>query len=109
MTVELAVPHCARWAAITRLPHPLACCGTLPTEAGALHGYLCQALASCYPLLPGLSWDEATWLEPLSVALYTCHWARLSLGSHMVLCGAGSLWLLSLPVAKAMAAPGAGQ
>ncbi|TFK13743.1 partitioning defective 3-like protein B-like [Platysternon megacephalum] len=97
VAVEIAVPHCARRAAITRLPHPPACCGTLPAETGTLHGYHHQALASCYPS------------SPASVALYACHWARLSLGSHVLLCGAGSLRLLSLPVATAMAAPGAGQ
>uniref|UniRef100_A0A452ILA9 Uncharacterized protein n=1 Tax=Gopherus agassizii TaxID=38772 RepID=A0A452ILA9_9SAUR len=63
VAVEIAVPHCARWAAITRLPHPPACCGTLPAEIGA-----CTATSH-------KPWSPAAWLEPLSMALYACHWA----------------------------------
>jgi len=43
-------------------------------------------------------------MEPLSVAIHACRRARVTIGSSVLVCGAGPIGLVNILVAKAMGA-----
>ena len=47
-----------------------------------------------------MSFDEGALLEPLSVGVHACQRAGVKLGSKVLVCGAGSIGLVSLLTAK---------
>ena len=51
-----------------------------------------------------MSLEEGALLEPLSVAVHACKRAGVSIGSRVLVCGAGPIGLVNLITAKAMGA-----
>ena len=51
-----------------------------------------------------MSLEEGALLEPLSVAVHACRRASVTLGSKVLVCGAGPIGLVNLLTAKAMGA-----
>ena len=51
-----------------------------------------------------VSLEEGALLEPLSVAVHACRRASVTLGSKVLVCGAGPIGLVTLLTAKAMGA-----
>ena len=51
-----------------------------------------------------VSLEEGALLEPLSVAVHACRRAGVSIGSKVLVCGAGPIGLVNLITAKAMGA-----
>ncbi|CAL4059474.1 unnamed protein product, partial [Meganyctiphanes norvegica] len=78
-------------------------CATPP-----VHGNLCKyykhAADFCYKLPDHVSLEEGAILEPLSVGVHACRRAGVTLGSTVLICGAGPIGLVSLLTAKAMGA-----
>jgi len=59
----------------------------------------------CDVRLPdSVSFDEGALLEPLSVVIHACRRARVTVGHNVLICGAGTIGLLSVMTAKAMGA-----
>ena len=57
------------------------------------------------PRLPDhVTMEEAALLEPLSVGVQACRRAGVTLGSDVLICGAGPIGLVNLLTAKAMGA-----
>lgn len=48
-----------------------------------------------------VSTEEGAFLEPLSVGVHACRRAGVSLGSRVLVCGAGPIGLVNLMTAKA--------
>ncbi|KAA8498158.1 Sorbitol dehydrogenase [Porphyridium purpureum] len=78
-------------------------CATPP-----VHGSLCRfykhAADFCFKIPDEVSFDEAALLEPLSVAVHACRRGGVSMGSKVLICGAGPIGLVNLLVAKAAGA-----
>lgn len=78
-------------------------CATPP-----VHGNLCRyykhAEDFCFKLPDHVSNEEGAILEPLSVGVHACRRAKVTLGSTVLICGAGPIGLVSLLTAKAMGA-----
>ncbi|CAL4115288.1 unnamed protein product [Meganyctiphanes norvegica] len=72
------------------------------------HGNLCQfythAADFCYKLPDHVTLEEGALLEPLSVGVHACRRAGVTLGSTVLICGAGPIGLVCLLTAKAMGA-----
>lgn len=72
------------------------------------HGNLCQfythAADFCYKLPEHMTLEEGALLEPLSVGVHACRRAGVTLGSTVLICGAGPIGLVCLLTAKAMGA-----
>ncbi|XP_069942709.1 sorbitol dehydrogenase-like isoform X2 [Cherax quadricarinatus] len=81
----------------------IAFCSTPP-----YHGNLCQyykhAADFCFKLPDHVSLEEGALVEPLSVAVHACQRAGVTLGSDVLICGAGPIGLVNLLTAKAMGA-----
>uniref|UniRef100_A0A8C6WFN3 Sorbitol dehydrogenase n=1 Tax=Neogobius melanostomus TaxID=47308 RepID=A0A8C6WFN3_9GOBI len=58
----------------------------------------------CYKLPDNVTFEEGALIEPLSVGIHACRRAGVTLGSIVLICGAGPIGLVSLLVAKAMGA-----
>lgn len=67
------------------------------------HGIYKQLLTQ-YRLPDNVSFAEGALLEPLSVVLHGINSARLTLGTPVVICGAGPIGLLALAAARASGA-----
>ncbi|XP_072037811.1 sorbitol dehydrogenase-like [Amphiura filiformis] len=78
-------------------------CATPPTD-GNLRRYYCHAADFCYKLPDNVSLEEGALLEPLAVGVHACRRAGVYLGSHVLVCGAGPIGLVTLLTAKAMGA-----
>ena len=57
-----------------------------------------------YRLPDHVTFDEGALLEPLSVGVHACQRAGVSLGSKVLICGAGPIGLVCLLTAKACGA-----
>lgn len=57
--------------------------------------------SECSRLPDNVSTEEGAFLEPLSVGVHACHRAGVSLGSRVLVCGAGPIGLVNLMTAKA--------
>ena len=68
--------------------------------------YLTSVTCACLVCrLPDhVSLEEGALLEPLSVAVHACRRASVTLGSKVLVCGAGPIGLVTLLTAKAMGA-----
>ncbi|KAK8745648.1 hypothetical protein OTU49_000302, partial [Cherax quadricarinatus] len=78
-------------------------CAT-PPDNGNLCQYYTHAADFCFKLPDHVSLEEGALLEPLSVGVHACERAGVTLGSSVLICGAGPIGLVNLLVAKAMGA-----
>lgn len=61
--------------------------------------HVCNSEHSRLP--DNVSTEEGAFLEPLSVGVHACRRAGVSLGSRVLVCGAGPIGLVNLMTAKA--------
>nr|QBH74068.1 alcohol dehydrogenase [Eurycantha calcarata] len=78
-------------------------CAT-PPDHGNLSRYYVHAADFCYKLPDHVTLEEGALLEPLSVGVHACKRAGVTLGSTVLITGAGPVGLVSLISAKAMGA-----
>uniref|UniRef100_A0A146L8Y1 Sorbitol dehydrogenase n=2 Tax=Lygus hesperus TaxID=30085 RepID=A0A146L8Y1_LYGHE len=78
-------------------------CATPPVH-GNLSRYYCHAADFCFKLPDHVSLEEGALLEPLSVGVHACRRAGVTLGSKVLVLGAGPIGLVSTLAAKAMGA-----
>lgn len=78
-------------------------CAT-PPDHGNLCRYYTHAADFCFKLPDHVSLEEGAILEPLSVGVHACRRANVTLGSNVLICGAGPIGLVNLLTAKAMGA-----
>jgi len=78
-------------------------CATPPVH-GNLCRYYVHDAAYCFKLPDHVSLEEGALLEPLSVGVQACRRAGVTLGSSVLVCGAGPIGLVSIIVAKSMGA-----
>lgn len=78
-------------------------CATPPYH-GNLARYYVHAADFCYKLPDYVSTEEGALLEPLSVGVHACRRAGVTLGSKVLICGAGPIGLVNLLTAKACGA-----
>uniref|UniRef100_A0A8C2XEV4 Sorbitol dehydrogenase n=1 Tax=Cyclopterus lumpus TaxID=8103 RepID=A0A8C2XEV4_CYCLU len=78
-------------------------CAT-PPDDGNLCRYYKHSANFCYKLPDNVTFEEGALIEPLSVGIHACRRAGVTLGSTVLICGAGPIGLVSLLVAKAMGA-----
>ncbi|XP_067829385.1 sorbitol dehydrogenase-like [Heptranchias perlo] len=76
----------------------------LPPDDGAMCRYYAHSASYCYKLPDCMSYEEGAMVEPLSVAIHACRRAGVTIGSKVFICGAGTIGLVSLQVAKTMGA-----
>ncbi|KAK3098620.1 hypothetical protein FSP39_021283, partial [Pinctada imbricata] len=78
-------------------------CATPPIH-GNLARYYVHKADFCFKLPDHVSTEEGAFLEPLSVGVHACRRAGVSLGSRVLICGAGPIGLVNLLAAKAAGA-----
>ncbi|XP_017795790.1 PREDICTED: sorbitol dehydrogenase-like isoform X2 [Habropoda laboriosa] len=78
-------------------------CATPPVH-GNLRRFYKHAADFCFKLPDYVTLAEGALLEPLSVGVHACKRANISIGSKVLILGAGPIGLLSLLVAKTMGA-----
>uniref|UniRef100_UPI0037E85A3F sorbitol dehydrogenase-like n=1 Tax=Semicossyphus pulcher TaxID=241346 RepID=UPI0037E85A3F len=78
-------------------------CAT-PPDDGNLCRYYTHNANFCYKLPDNVTFEEGALIEPLSVGIHACRRAGVTLGSSVLICGAGPIGLICLVVAKAMGA-----
>ncbi|KAJ8272252.1 hypothetical protein COCON_G00111110 [Conger conger] len=78
-------------------------CAT-PPDDGNLCRYYTHSADFCYKLPDSVSYEEGALIEPLSVGIHACRRAQVTLGSAVLICGAGPIGLVCLLVAKSMGA-----
>ncbi|KAK3739025.1 hypothetical protein QZH41_010484, partial [Actinostola sp. cb2023] len=54
----------------------------------------------CFKIPDHVSFEEAAMLEPLSVALHGCRRAGVTMGNNVLICGAGTIGLMALFIAR---------
>lgn len=75
-----------------------------PPYDGSLCRYYVHPADFCFKLPDHVSFEEGALLEPLSVAVHACQRAGVSIGSKVLICGAGPIGLVNLMTAKACGA-----
>ncbi|XP_078703550.1 sorbitol dehydrogenase-like [Branchiostoma floridae x Branchiostoma belcheri] len=78
-------------------------CATPPVD-GSLCRYYVHPADLCFKLPDNVSYEEGALLEPLSVAVHACRRSGVTIGSNVLVCGAGPIGLVCLLAAKAMGA-----
>ncbi|XP_043863338.1 sorbitol dehydrogenase isoform X2 [Drosophila mojavensis] len=78
-------------------------CATPPYD-GNLTRYYKHAADFCFKLPDHVTMEEGALLEPLSVGVHACKRAGVSLGSRVLILGAGPIGLVTLLVAQSMGA-----
>ncbi|XP_074107594.1 sorbitol dehydrogenase [Cotesia typhae] len=78
-------------------------CATPPVH-GSLRRYYKHAADFCFKLPDNVSNEEGAMMEPLAVGVHACKRANITIGSKVLIMGAGPIGLVSLLVAKAMGA-----
>lgn len=78
-------------------------CATPPVH-GNLTRFYAHAADFCFKLPDHVTMEEAALLEPLSVGIHACRRANVTLGSKVLILGAGPIGLVSLIAAKSMGA-----
>ena len=77
---------------------------TDPHTDGAMREYIAVPAANCIPLPPGMDYDAAACLEPLSIALHACRRPTNIVGARVLVYGAGTIGMLILLTARAYGA-----
>ncbi|XP_067943882.1 sorbitol dehydrogenase-like [Watersipora subatra] len=75
-----------------------------PPVHGTLTRFTTLASDFCFKLPENVSMEEGAMLEPLSVAVYACTRAGVTIGKKVLVCGAGPIGLLVMMSAKAYGA-----
>jgi len=75
-----------------------------PPVDGSLTNYFTHPADFCYKLPEHVSFDEGAMCEPLSVGIHACSRAQVTLGSTVLIIGAGPIGLMCLLAAKAAGA-----
>ncbi|KAL1453865.1 hypothetical protein WDU94_010172 [Cyamophila willieti] len=78
-------------------------CAT-PPDDGNLTRFYRHAADFCHKLPDNVSLEEGALLEPLSVGVHACRRAGITLGSKVLITGAGPIGLVTLLTAKALGA-----
>ncbi|XP_070568164.1 sorbitol dehydrogenase-like [Ptychodera flava] len=78
-------------------------CATPPVD-GLLCRYYVHPADFCFKLPDHMSLEEGAMMEPLAVAVYGCERGNVTLGSNVLICGAGPVGLLTLLTAKSLGA-----
>lgn len=78
-------------------------CAT-PPDHGNLCQYYVHAADFCFKLPDHVSLEEGAFLEPLSVGVQAARRAGVTLGSRVLVCGAGPIGLVSMMAARTMGA-----
>ncbi|KAK7486799.1 hypothetical protein BaRGS_00021946 [Batillaria attramentaria] len=78
-------------------------CATPPYD-GNLARYYIHDADFCFKLPDHVSFEEGALLEPLSVGVHACNRGNVSLGSKVLICGAGPIGIVNLLTAKARGA-----
>ncbi|KAL4236257.1 hypothetical protein ACF0H5_004644 [Mactra antiquata] len=76
----------------------------IPPCDGGLAQYHLHDANLCYKLPDSVSLEEGALMEPLSVTIHAARRAGITLGSRVLICGSGTIGLLSLLVAKSYGA-----
>nr|XP_027223993.1 sorbitol dehydrogenase-like isoform X1 [Penaeus vannamei] len=71
---------------------------------GCLSRYYKHRADLCHKLPDTVSLEEGALIEPFAVAIHACRRSGVSMGTSVLICGAGPLGLLGLVAAKAMGA-----
>ncbi len=83
-------------------------CSSLATMGlaadGAFAGYVSVRADAVHPMPEGLSYEAASFCEPLAVCIHACNRARLEPGNTVAIVGAGPIGLLMLQTARAVGA-----
>ncbi|OWF40804.1 sorbitol dehydrogenase-like [Mizuhopecten yessoensis] len=75
-------------------------CATPPYD-GNLSRFYVHAADFCFKLPDNVSFEEGALLEPLSVGVHACNRGGVTLGSRVLICGAGPIGLVNLLTARA--------
>ncbi|XP_066591962.1 sorbitol dehydrogenase-like [Prorops nasuta] len=75
-----------------------------PPVHGSLRRFYKHAADFCFKLPENVSLAEGAFLEPLSVGVHACKRANITIGSKVLILGAGPIGLVTLLVAKSMGA-----
>jgi L-iditol 2-dehydrogenase len=75
-----------------------------PPVHGSIARYHTHAADFCFKLPDHVSYEEGAFCEPLSVGVHACRRAGVSIGSKVLITGAGPIGLVSMLAAKAMGA-----
>jgi len=75
-----------------------------PPYDGSLSNYIAHSAAYTYKIPDHVSYDEAAMCEPLSVGIHACTRAGVTIGSRVLILGAGPIGLVNLLAAKAAGA-----
>mmetsp|Transcript_30552 Transcript_30552/g.76670 ORF Transcript_30552/g.76670 Transcript_30552/m.76670 type:complete len:344 (+) Transcript_30552:42-1073(+) len=75
-----------------------------PPYNGSLCNFICHPADYCFVLPDNVSNEEGALLEPLSVGIHACDRAGVTLGSNVLVLGAGPIGLVTLLAAKAAGA-----
>nr|XP_032640405.1 sorbitol dehydrogenase isoform X2 [Chelonoidis abingdonii] len=78
-------------------------CAT-PPDDGNLCRYYAHSASFCYKLPDNITFEEGALIEPLSVGIHACRRGGVTLGSKVLICGAGPIGLVCLLIAKTMGA-----
>ncbi|KAF2345433.1 Alcohol dehydrogenase C-terminal [Trinorchestia longiramus] len=78
-------------------------CAT-PPDHGNLCRYYVHDADFCFKLPDHVSLEEGAFLEPLSVGVHAARRAGVTLGSRVLVCGAGPIGLVSMMAARSMGA-----
>ena len=78
-------------------------CAT-PPDDGCLMKYYAHRAAWCHKIPDNMTYEEAAFIEPLSVGIHACRRAGVTLGHTILITGCGPIGLVSLLSAKAMGA-----
>lgn len=78
-------------------------CATPPYD-GNLTKFYPHAADFCFKLPDHVTMEEGALLEPLSVGVHACRRANITVGSEVLILGAGPIGLVTLLVAKSMGA-----
>jgi len=75
-----------------------------PPVHGSIARYHTHAADFCFKLPDHVSYEEGAFCEPLSVGVHACRRAGVTIGSRVLITGAGPIGLVSMMAAKAMGA-----
>jgi len=75
-----------------------------PPVHGSIARYHTHAADFCFKLPDHVSYEEGAFCEPLSVGVHACRRAGVTIGSKVLITGAGPIGLVSMLAAKAMGA-----
>lgn len=67
---------------------------------GAFAEFLCVPAHLCFPIADGVSFDQASLMEPLAVAYHAVSLAGSLTGKHVLIVGAGTIGLLAMACCK---------